>query len=126
MKETDGLQEHNRKNKIRLLRGVGWTSGLIKWTKVVRDDFREIESTTLTNSCNKTSLVDANVSEMKFKAVRVLTNRAPQACIALRRMGGLFSICQVGEWTRGTWAKNAEKNKYTEKNRKISNRKNHN
>lgn len=30
MKETDGLQEHNRKNKIRLLRGVGWTSGLIK------------------------------------------------------------------------------------------------
>ena len=68
----------------------------------------------LTASTFKASRTLATVFKTKSPASRVLTNRAPHACIARSRMGGFPSGESQNEgWTIDRCDEKAVKNKYT-------------
>jgi hypothetical protein len=50
---------------------------------------------------------------IKFVAVNVFVNKAPQALIAFTRIGCVHSIFHVGRWKSGIWVLNSVKNRYT-------------
>ena len=66
-----------------------------------------------TNSSSNMSREDVKVSMIKFVAVNVFVNKAPQALIAFTRTGCAFSIFHVGRWKSGIWVLNSVKNRYT-------------
>ena len=66
-----------------------------------------------TNSSSIMSREDVKVVMIKFVAVNVFVNKAPQALIAFTRTGCVHSISHVGRWNSGIWVLNSVKNRYT-------------
>ena len=89
----------------------------LAWTE--KDDMRiwvGIMARIITKHTNSSSIMsweDVKVVMMKFVAVIVFVNKAPQALMAFTRTGCVLSILHVGWWSSGICVLNSVKNRYT-------------